>query len=116
MPGTTSQTKRTLYPAWTEYYHPAILAGEGTYASVQISSEEITIAAGSSATFSVTFQEPTGLNGTLLPVYGGSISINSTTGESFKVPYMGVYGSIYKMDIWEMEREYSVLPHMATVK
>lgn len=89
-PGTTSQTKQTRFPYWTAGYHGPVLSGPGTFARAELSTQEITLAGGAATKFSVTFQEPSGLNATLLQVYGGAIHINGTNGENFKVSYMGM--------------------------
>ncbi|KAK1637536.1 hypothetical protein BDP81DRAFT_393247 [Colletotrichum phormii] len=37
-------------------------------------------------------------------VYGGSIVVAGSQGEAVRVSYMGIKGSLYDSDIWEMER------------
>ncbi|KAJ0363839.1 hypothetical protein COL154_005408 [Colletotrichum chrysophilum] len=83
---------------------PPYATDESNVATVDFSTTELTLGPGESGTFSVAFSEPSASEAIKLPVYGGSILIVGSQGEAVRVTYMGVKGSIYASDIWEMER------------
>ncbi|KAF5528702.1 Minor extracellular protease vpr [Colletotrichum aenigma] len=83
---------------------PPYATDESNVATVDFSATELTLGPGESGTFSVAFSEPSASEAIKLPVYGGSILIVGSQGEAVRVTYMGVKGSIYASDIWEMER------------
>jgi hypothetical protein len=68
-------------------------------ATLSFSSSSITVAAGAAAHVTVTAQYPTNLNATRLPVYGGWVTLNSTSGENLSIPYLGVAGSMYNTPV-----------------
>ncbi|KAF6838423.1 subtilisin-like serine protease pr1c [Colletotrichum plurivorum] len=89
--------------AWTST-SPPYASDEGNDALAEFSASKLTVGAGETATFSVTFTEPSAAEAIKLPVYGGSLLVVGSQGEAVRVTYMGVKGSIYSSDIWEMHR------------
>ncbi|KAH6680632.1 peptidase S8/S53 domain-containing protein [Halenospora varia] len=83
---------------------PIIYSGADYTPAVVISQNSISVAAGATATFSVTFTEPAKPDPILLNVYGGAIIINGTNSESIRLSYMGIKGDLYSQDVWEMNR------------
>ncbi|KAI2470814.1 subtilisin-like protein [Annulohypoxylon bovei var. microspora] len=69
------------------------------WAELSFASDEITVPAGGSSNVTVTLTPPQNLNATLLPIYNGYITLNSTKGESLGLPYLGVLGSLYKTPV-----------------
>ncbi|KAI1774351.1 subtilisin-like protein [Hypoxylon cercidicola] len=69
------------------------------WADVSFASDEITVPAGGVSEVTVTLTPPQTLNATLLPIYSGYITLNSTKEESLVLPYLGVLGSLYKTPI-----------------
>lgn len=67
------------------------------YAEITFEADEITVPAGGSAEVAFTAEPPSsaGLNATLLPVYGGYITLNGTNGDTLSIPYLGVAGSLH---------------------
>ncbi|EXJ85334.1 hypothetical protein A1O1_05698 [Capronia coronata CBS 617.96] len=84
---------------------PSYTSGEGNVAEATLSAETITVGAGGTATLSIIFVEPPLPAANTLPVYGGGILLVGDNGEMVKVTYMGVKGSIYASDTWEMQRD-----------
>ncbi|KAH7385861.1 peptidase S8/S53 domain-containing protein [Pyrenochaeta sp. MPI-SDFR-AT-0127] len=64
------------------------------WASLEFESVSISIPAGGSAVVNLSITPPAGLNNTLLPVYGGYVTLNGTNGENLSLPYVGVAGSL----------------------
>ena len=65
------------------------------WADVQFSSDSITVPPGKSVDVTVTCTPPASVNGTLLPVYSGFISVNEVSSNiSLVIPYLGVVGSM----------------------
>jgi subtilisin family serine protease len=60
---------------------------------LSLSSDSVTIKAGESATVEVKATLPTDLTASRIPVYGGYITLNSTT-ESLSLPYLGVASNL----------------------
>lgn len=58
-------------------------------AVVQLSTSEVTITPGQTASVEVTFAEPAASDANGLPVYGGGIDISGSNGERLSVSYMG---------------------------
>ncbi|KAI0847159.1 subtilisin-like protein [Daldinia vernicosa] len=69
------------------------------WAEVKFASDEITVPAGGTSEVTVILSPPQNLNATLLPVYSGYITINSTKSESLVLPYLGVLGSLYNTPV-----------------
>lgn len=65
------------------------------WAEFTFESDAITIPAGNKADVKLTVTPPAGVNITLLPVYSGYITLNSSNGENLSLPYLGVQGSMY---------------------
>lgn len=84
-PGSILTTPRTPQP----------ISNDG--ARVSFSSDTVTVPAGGSVDVTVSLEPPTSLNATLLPVYSGYITLNSTAGDeaTLRVPYLGVWGSLH---------------------
>ena len=68
-------------------------------ASVSLSSTKLTIWPKLVNIFLITIKPPTGVDPTTFPVYSGFISISSTLGETFSIPYMGVAANMKDMAI-----------------
>ncbi|OTA98333.1 hypothetical protein M426DRAFT_17530 [Hypoxylon sp. CI-4A] len=69
------------------------------WAELSFASDEITVPAGGVSEVTVTLTPPQNINATLLPVYSGYITLNSTREESLVLPYLGILGSLYKTPI-----------------
>ncbi|KAI1103548.1 subtilisin-like protein [Jackrogersella minutella] len=69
------------------------------WAELKFAADEITVPAGGSSKVTVTLTPPQNLNATLLPVYSGYITLNSTKGEALVLPYLGVQGSLYNTPV-----------------
>ncbi|XDG02668.1 hypothetical protein ABKA04_002283 [Annulohypoxylon sp. FPYF3050] len=69
------------------------------WADLDFVSDQVTVPAGGSSEVTFTLTPPQNLNSTLLPIYNGYITLNSTKGESLVLPYLGVLGSLYKTPI-----------------
>lgn len=69
------------------------------YASLSFPSTTVTVPAGASLNITATATPPAGLDAGRLPVYGGYITLNSTSGENLSIPYAGVAGSMYNTPI-----------------
>ncbi|KAK7745578.1 hypothetical protein SLS62_009755 [Diatrype stigma] len=71
------------------------------WAEITFETDKVTVPAGGSADVAFTAEPPSsaGLNATLLPVYGGYITLNGTDNSSLVVPYLGVAGSLYDAPI-----------------
>ncbi|KAK6070487.1 peptidase [Seiridium cupressi] len=65
------------------------------WATLGFDANSVTVPAGGKAEVRLTVTPPGGLNATLLPVYSGYVSLNSTTGENLSLPYLGVHGSMH---------------------
>ncbi len=85
--GITIQTKGDK-SAWVST-SPPYVDGAGNVAEAEFSTESLTIPGGSSATFSVTFTEPSVLDPLYLPVYGGAIILTGENSEQIRITYMG---------------------------
>ncbi|KAI5861047.1 subtilisin-like protein [Durotheca rogersii] len=84
-------------PFLTTTYFPN--PGVDDWAELSFSSDEITVPAGGTVEVTVTLTPPQSLNATLLPVYSGYITLNSTREESLVLPYLGVLGSLHKTPV-----------------
>ncbi|KAK4078596.1 uncharacterized protein Triagg1_2927 [Trichoderma aggressivum f. europaeum] len=63
-------------------------------ATLAFSEATITVPAGGSAKVTVKVTLPQGLTAANLPIYGGYITLNGSTGEHLVIPYLGVAGSL----------------------
>lgn len=100
--GITSHTKGSG-DAWVSL-EPSYSNGTGNVAEVSFSTESLTVGAGETKTLTLTFTEPETISASILPVYGGGVVLVGDNGEVVRVTYMGIKGSIYASDMWEMER------------
>ncbi|KAJ4201741.1 hypothetical protein NW759_015510 [Fusarium solani] len=89
--------------AWVSN-EPSYSSHEGEVATVSLSDDTITLGAGESATLRLEFVEPATVSPSYLPVYGGRILFGGSNSEVVSVTYMGIKGSIYASDTWEMDR------------
>ncbi|KAH7033023.1 peptidase S8/S53 domain-containing protein [Microdochium trichocladiopsis] len=62
----------------------------GAYASSEALPKSVEIAAGAKATVEVTITPPKGLEISKMPLYGGYVTIKSSQGQEWSVPYIGV--------------------------
>ena len=69
------------------------------WAEIAFELASVTVPAGASAEISFTAVPPTGINSTLLPVYSGYITLNSSSGENLSIPYLGVGGSMHNTPV-----------------
>ncbi|KAI1261888.1 subtilisin-like protein [Xylariaceae sp. FL1019] len=74
------------------------LALSDEFATITLSDSKITIPAGGEETVAVTVTPPA-LDGSLLPVYSGYITLNSTNGDSLSLPYQGIVGSLHDTQV-----------------
>ncbi|KAK7409158.1 hypothetical protein QQX98_008651 [Neonectria punicea] len=101
-PGTTAHTKGNS-DAWVST-EPPYSSGDGNVCELSFSTESITVGPGETRTLTIAFTEPAAVSEAMLPIYGGSIVLAGDNAEIVRVTYMGIKGSIYASDIWEMER------------
>ncbi|KAI0142935.1 subtilisin-like protein [Xylariaceae sp. FL1272] len=83
----------SIYP---DYFPGLGLSDE--FATITLSDSKITVPAGGEETISVTVTPPA-LDGSLLPVYSGYITLNGTNGESLSLPYQGIVGSLHDTQV-----------------
>ncbi|KAK3381780.1 peptidase S8/S53 domain-containing protein [Podospora didyma] len=81
------------------------------WATLGFSTENVVLAAGSSAIVTVTPTPPAGLDAGRLPVYSGYIAINASSGESLSLPYAGVAGSMYNAPVLNFNSTSHYLAH-----
>ncbi|KAK7427743.1 hypothetical protein QQZ08_005681 [Neonectria magnoliae] len=101
-PGTTAHTKGSS-DAWVST-EPPYSSGDGNVCEVSFSTKSITVGPGETRTLTIAFTEPAVVSEAMLPIYGGSIVLAGDNAEIVRVTYMGIKGSIYASDIWEIER------------
>ncbi|KAK8868711.1 Minor extracellular protease vpr [Apiospora arundinis] len=95
-------------PIKAGYPNPTVNA----WAEVRFDKDIIVVPAGGSANATVTFTAPVGdrLNATLLPVYSGYITVNSSAhgndDEHFVIPYLGVAGTMRSAPILQARSSY----------
>ncbi|KAF4509347.1 hypothetical protein G6O67_003525 [Ophiocordyceps sinensis] len=87
-------------PALTVYATEASSSGPAEFpdsvetveasATLQLSQDSVTVAAGQAATIDITASHPTGLDAGRLPLWSGCITVNGTDGNSLTVPYQGL--------------------------
>lgn len=99
--GSTTRS-RGYGDAWISL-DPAIRTDQGL-ATVKFSTEELEVPAGGRASFEVEFTEPDDVDAGVMAMYGGEIHIVGDNGEAVKTTYMGIKGSIYDANIWELHR------------
>src|SRR5690606_11828841 len=68
-------------------------------ATASFSTSSVTVAAGGTATFGVSFTKPQGLTSARWPLYGGWIRVQSNKGDTFSIPYMGAGGQMKDLAI-----------------
>lgn len=101
-PGVTTHARDTG-DAWIRG-NPPYSTGEGVEGTVVLSETSFTLAAGESITIKATFAEPADIDAKMLPLYGGGIVVSDSRGDENRVTYMGIKGSLYAADVWELER------------
>ncbi|KAI1859774.1 hypothetical protein JX265_010223 [Neoarthrinium moseri] len=69
-------------------------------AQVEFSTTQLNIGPGETQKFSVMFTEPVGSDPATYPVYGGGVVISGDNGETLRVPYIGIKGSINSFPHW----------------
>lgn len=71
------------------------------WAEITFATDKVTVPAGGSADVTFTAEPPSSaeLNATLLPVYGGYVTLNGTDNSSLVIPYLGVAGSLYNVPV-----------------
>jgi hypothetical protein len=90
----------TAYTFSSDIY-PDIFPGlevAAQYATVRLSTSQITVPAGRSAEVYVTVKPPA-VDGKRLPVYSGYITLNGTNGENLSLPYNGAVGSLHRTQV-----------------
>jgi hypothetical protein len=93
----------TGYTLPPDSIYPAVFPNElvTTGATLEFSSDKVTIAAGGKAVITVEPTAPTGLTVSRLPTYSGYIALNGTNGDSLSLPYIGVAGSLHSTTIMD---------------
>ncbi|KAI1344254.1 peptidase S8/S53 domain-containing protein [Xylariaceae sp. FL0016] len=79
------------------------------WAELDFDTNSVTIPAGSSVNITVSVTPPAGLNATLLPVYSGYITLNSTSdaaAPTLTLPYMGVAGRMRDVPLLQNSKTY----------
>ncbi|KAM5343824.1 hypothetical protein ACJ41O_012361 [Fusarium nematophilum] len=89
--------------AWVST-EPQYSSDVGQVANVSFSFDTVALGPGESTTLRLRFVEPADVSANHLPVYGGRVLLAGSNGEVASVTYMGIKGSIYASDTWEMER------------
>ncbi|KAK8042603.1 hypothetical protein PG994_013086 [Apiospora phragmitis] len=84
---------------------------DGAWAALRFDADSVAVPAGGSANVTVVFTAPSNLNATLLPVYSGYISVNSTRDdgddeEYLVIPYLGVAGAMRSVPILQASSSY----------
>lgn len=74
------------------------LAIDDSYATVVLSPAVVTVPAKGEALVMVTVTPPA-VDGSLLPVYSGYITLNATNGENLSLPYQGIAGSLRSVTV-----------------
>jgi hypothetical protein len=97
----------TAYTFSTSIY-PDPFPGLGlddSFAAIALSESKVTVAAGDNAVIAVTVTPPA-IDGTLLPVYSGYITLNGTNGDSLSLPYQGIVGSLLNTQVLDPDYTY----------
>ncbi|KAG8793890.1 hypothetical protein FRC19_008253 [Serendipita sp. 401] len=68
-------------------------------ASVSLTSTKVTVWPGFLNVFMVTIKPPTGVDATKFPIYSGFVSVSSSIGETFSIPYLGVAAKMKDMTV-----------------
>lgn len=93
---TLGHTKAVTMNTFREGSNGALLASNTAaeaWAELSFSTDKVVVPAGGSENVTVTVTPPEGLNGTLLPVYSGYVTLESDK-QSLVLPYLGVVGSL----------------------
>ncbi|KAG4432961.1 hypothetical protein IFR05_011556 [Cadophora sp. M221] len=93
-------TPVTLFP---KSFSPDL---SSTGATVSFSSSSITIKPDSSTDLVATFVPPAGLDASILPVYGGYVTITGSNGDILQVPYSGIAGSLVSTKLMNTDSGY----------
>ena len=78
----------------------------GQVAGVTIIGNKITVFPRFVGMFIVYFRPPTGLDASTFPVYSGYITISSSIGETFSIPYMGVGARMRDMPVLDRSSDF----------
>lgn len=87
--GPTAMSKGAGY-AWVSV-EPPYSTDAGDQATVVFSTDSLTLAAGETASFTVTFTEPAVAGASYMLIYGGQIRLTGSNGEVVSAAYMGEY-------------------------
>lgn len=93
---TLGHTKAVTMNLFREGPNGALMASNtavDAWADLSFSADKVVVPAGGSENVTVTVTPPEGLNGTLLPVYSGYVTLKSDE-QSLVLPYLGVAGSM----------------------
>lgn len=86
-------TEPTYFPRNAEsglfILSPPHSTDSGDLASVELSVDEVTIAAGETVSVEVHFAEPSASDNSTFPIYGGAIVISGNNDETVRVSYLG---------------------------
>jgi len=82
---------------------------EKSYATVEFAVDSLTISPGNSATVSVDITLPHSFNVSRIPLYSGYVTISSTLGEEFTIPYLGTTTNMKNVQILEQSDSYPYL-------
>lgn len=72
-------------------------------ASAKFSVQKLSVRPGTTNSFKVTFTPPKSLDPKQLPLYSGQIVLTGDNGETLSIPYQGILGSRFNVDIWRPE-------------
>lgn len=76
--------------AWVSV-EPPYSTDSGDQATVVFSANSLTLGAGETASFTVTFTEPATVDASYMPIYGGQIRLTGSNGEVVSAVYMGEF-------------------------
>ena len=78
-------------------------------ATISLEPSILTVGAGGAGVVVASFTPPSGLNASRIPVYSGFVSINSTYGELFNVPYTGIATNLRNISVMDVDESYPYL-------
>ncbi len=93
----------SIFPA----HFPQELTVVAKYATLSFAEDTtVTIPAGERRIIHVSATPPTDVNGRLMPVYSGYVTINGSDGSALSLPYMGVVGSLHSLTVLDPANTY----------